>query len=237
MRVEINKRIPGHGFAGYVSSNFNVHYAPDQCVTIDAVWDHVDEPTRRQLGEILAMANVMVNDERKWQLRDQHDVAAKHKVNTIFERRIGAWAKLAVFSTSEIQSCGASAKGEIVLSDYDRGRSPIRKTDKLQAALDQGYCVLVVTTRPKLGDHDQWWVKQVGKDNIFMATYRVDENDNGGATSPSTCAGWRELYSKLGLDWPVNSYEAEGERFTNDGSWCDARWGLKNKGIALGCDF
>jgi hypothetical protein len=144
--------------------------------------------------------------------------------------------KIAVFTTSELQGYSKDKANEVLHVDSD-GHS-IRKGTEVERAFDLGYKVFVVTTRrqDQLGTHDQWWRDLVGLGQTFCATERVDEDDLGGANSPSTCAGWRKLYAKLGLEWPSSEYEVRGKPFVLEGSWVDARHALTKHGIKLGND-
>ncbi len=82
-------------------------------------------------------------------------------------------AKGIVFSTRNIQRRNPSFPGQEptsriivpttgeVVNYYTRGI--------LEKAIDQGRPVYVVSTRPELGPHDEWWLRLAGLQNTFLA--------------------------------------------------------------------
>jgi len=79
---------------------------------------------------------------------------------------------------------------------------------KLEQALEEGYTCFVASTREKLGDHDQWWVELVGKDNVFLAGQRPDSPYWWADTNRNerVSMGWIKLFERLGIEYPHVDY-------------------------------
>ncbi len=133
----------------------------------------------------------------------------------------------AIFTTSEIQRISYS--GEV---DFE-----VTSTGALERALEQGFTVLVATTRSKLGSHDSWWIDLVGEDNVFVAGDDYDGDYDAGRAGPN--AGWRRLFQRLDEEWPTHTWEhpRTGKTVTTWEHWTQARTVLVQRGYALGRDF
>ncbi len=96
--------------------------------------------------------------------------------------------------------------------------------------------LLVVTTRVRLGDHDNWWQEFVSDKNIFGLLFAGEIfYDLLGPSLFEKCisshieqnpfypAGWHHLYNHLGLDWPIDEDRV-------DVHWIDAACHLQSLG-------
>ena len=157
-----------------------------------------------------------------------------------------------IFTTSEISRTyrlqGKADTPESAVSTLPDG-SPVWSTGRLEAALANNMTVFVVTTRHKLGPHDQWWRAllereamsplRVGSPRIFKADdYTATEEwaADGIAEHVQDAAaclsrGWHSLFDFLGHEWPT--CEVTG----NPSHWTEARYTLRNRGYTLGSDI
>lgn len=95
--------------------------------------------------------------------------------------------KILGLTTSEIQEV------------FDVG---ITRHDTLPRALREGYKVLVFSTREKLAPSDDWWVKLVGRENVFLCDPRKNDWEEYDYAS-----GWKKGFAKLGISWPTENGE------------------------------
>ena len=139
--------------------------------------------------------------------------------------------KIAIFSTSDIQRIvtGESAKNlkdeDIHRIRFDGPMSSLSWTTpkrhvvlsngNIEQAIAKGYKVLVATTRHKASATDEWWINQVGRENVYWA-----DESHGDATCPKVCKGWRNLCADLGVVLIVD----EGER---EPTWLDIAFNLR----------
>ena len=135
---------------------------------------------------------------------------------------------VAIFTTSEIQR--VSYSGPV---DFEA-----TSTGALERALEQGFTVFVVTTRPRLGLHDIWWIDLVGEDSVFVAedSYAVESDSERDA---AVNAGWRRLFERLDQPWPTHTWThpRTGETVTTQEHWVQAQAALVDRGYARGRDF
>lgn len=142
--------------------------------------------------------------------------------------------KVAVFTTSEIfrpyQEKGDKEPIATFVSPSDRKPTNMFTTGNLERALEQGCTVYVVSSRTTLGDHDQWWIDLVGRENIFLADEEklVHYTDQNKERNRAMAFGWRQLAQLFGivndLDWAQ--------------SWTDVRYDISEmEGIKLGYEF
>lgn len=125
--------------------------------------------------------------------------------------------KIAVFTTSEIQELNS--------------HNVFVDTGALQAALEQGYEVFVVSTREKFGPHDKWWRELVPADHVtHCRPLQEGESDSMLRLNEP----WKALYERLGHEYPHNFYQGRdcGEAF-----WTGARFKLVELGYRLGNSF
>ena len=80
---------------------------------------------------------------------------------------------------------------------------PINPRGTHWKAFVPGKELLVVSTRPKLLDGDQWWIELVSKENIFLPTSCWIMTNSGKPewTCEDFSAGWKSLYHRLGEKW------------------------------------
>lgn len=69
LRVELNLDVPG-AYIGYVSDNFNIHYAPDMAANCANALPHVDETTATLIRKVAASARACIES---WEIRDSTD--------------------------------------------------------------------------------------------------------------------------------------------------------------------
>lgn len=111
--------------------------------------------------------------------------------------------KIAVFDTSSIFDIKRTGSDPVhswdahPKFDLPNGDTVV-SLDRVEQAICEGYACYVVSTRTKLGDHDQWWAHLVGVDRIFMAEEVVDDDSR----SASVSAGWIKLFAHLRLVYP-----------------------------------
>jgi len=134
--------------------------------------------------------------------------------------------KLAVFTTTEIFRHSREpsdeeprARGPNGYKCYTRGT--------LERALEEGYEVIVVTSRYELLECDNWWKALVPEGNIYLTSDDPEMEHNAKFNEP-----WKKLYERLGLQYPMNPYLPTQPVF-----WPEAREQLKNHGIKRGIDF
>ncbi len=140
--------------------------------------------------------------------------------------------KPAIFTTSEIQRGRWSGSGLAAL-DFEA-----TSTGALERALEQGFTVLVVSSRSQLGLHDVWWIELVGEDNVFVAQDPFEvEGDQKRAEAVN--AGWRRLFARLDEEWPTHTWThpRTGKTETLQESWSQAQAALVDRGYARGRDF
>jgi hypothetical protein len=133
---------------------------------------------------------------------------------------------IAVFTTSEIFSTWQDRRKNLEhKGTFEGGHETvdIYSTGNLEKAVEQGYDVYVVSTRTKLGEHDEWWLSLVKRNNIFLV--EKDENDHREAL----LRPWKILYKHLCIDFPTDD-----EHF----GWQSARYLLnEDYGVKLGYQF
>lgn len=134
---------------------------------------------------------------------------------------LGLGPKIAIFTTSDIWK-------------YAPPGNPMERvsTGKLEAAIEQGYKVLVASTRTELGDCDQWWLKLVGIENVFMADETLNTGDDESMQEYFN-SGWKRLFKRLGVKWPMKAHT-----YGKEMHWNAARYELyKYPGIKNGSTF
>ena len=107
--------------------------------------------------------------------------------------------KLTIFGTSSIfRSTRYSPKETPKASLTCRGKTQqFFSTGNLEKALAAGYTVLVVSTRSRLGTHDQWWVDLVGRENVYLSD---DYGQNERIRTAALNKPWREICGKYGIE-------------------------------------
>lgn len=161
--------------------------------------------------------------------------------------------KVAVFTTSEIFQYGSdhterrggptkAVRYRIPKEDWSRlglteSSGCICTTGSLEAAIEQGYTIHVVSSRSKLGAHDDWWMAllraQDGGPRLLLPD-KVDPDDmtDHGHTERLN-APWQALYAQLGLAYPQINYGAG----LQPEFWTAARHELEVHGVRLGSSF
>ena len=132
--------------------------------------------------------------------------------------------RFAVLTTSDIQSPATiMPKGSKVVSKT-LGGAEVATWGVLEKALGRGFHVFVVTSRLKLGVHDEWWIKLVKKENVIQTRH---EPDHGCANDPLTMKDWRTfIREKLSLEPNLEVT-----------TWMELLESLKKRGIRTGRDF
>lgn len=125
-----------------------------------------------------------------------------------------------IFTDDSSEAASPEVKGHL-----SNGR-PVYSTGKLERALVVGHRVLVPTTRSVLLPHDQWWVKLVGRGNVFLADSPVEKANYS--------TGWRKAMNSLGYEWPTCRQVGLGNS-TLPLSWGQMQDMLGNYGILDGC--
>jgi len=97
-----------------------------------------------------------------------------------------------ILTTSEIQEVEKSADGAY----------QTKKHEWLQQAIQQGFKVLVASTRLGLAPTDDWWVKIVGEEAVFFADGPDYTNDR----PMNFSAGWQKALHFLGIHYPENEH-------------------------------
>lgn len=119
--------------------------------------------------------------------------------------------KIAVFSTSHIQSFDPKHKGQDPCSTD--GEHTFYSTGALESAIEQGYHVYVVSTRQATHPTDAWWVQLVGEERIYLTPEQLPstaENrrlDHDDARRERYFSPWRELFAELDIPFPEGEYQ------------------------------
>jgi hypothetical protein len=105
--------------------------------------------------------------------------------------------QIAVMMTSDIQDTIGQDGGVPItthngLDYYSSG--------VLEKLIKFGYQVMVVSTRDELSASDEWWVKLVGRENIFLTP--PNSPRHLGVDNPALLAPWRELFARFKLTFP-----------------------------------
>jgi len=135
--------------------------------------------------------------------------------------------KIVVLTTSDIQSLekvtddGGPWEGTRYYEGFSKGR--------MEECIKHGYTVFVATTRVSLAQSDDWWVDEVGRNNVFLAKYADDGHLV--STDYATSAGWIACFERLGIPYPTNEYD-EMPMF-----WTRAMYQIREAGAMLWVDF
>lgn len=133
-----------------------------------------------------------------------------------------------VFSTSDIVRARETPdprNAQGLVATHPSG-TKFYTTGALERARRKRCVIYVVSTRSKLGDHDEWWLKLVPKGNVFLTTEDVnsgtDEQRNERLMLP-----WRRLFARIGLTFPDGKYDF----------WTQLRHDLKSYGLRVGYSY
>lgn len=153
---------------------------------------------------------------------------------------------IAIFSTSDIQRCYRNGENDNICST--NGDLTFYTTGKLENALNQGYNVIVITTRRGFQSHDTWWLDLVGRENVFFGQY-----GGYGANDRDYIQAWKNLYQKLGINTDKVILGRQGcnrkedqdfyDRYPDHNHnqyeirWMDYPEALNRVGIEIGSDF
>jgi hypothetical protein len=129
--------------------------------------------------------------------------------------------------------------------------SPIWSTGRLESTLAQGFIVKVVSTRPRLGAHDCWWLDLLDMAGPLTGKYILDEylaadlsrstleslgvflGEPAGPSmtdedrSDAVNFGWRRLFLHLDQPWPHDEVTLRPRH------WTAARHFLGERGFTL----
>ncbi len=145
--------------------------------------------------------------------------------------------KIAVFTTSDI----------FTLTGEGTPRVTTLSTGVLEAAVALGYEVFVMSTRRRLGAHDEWWLRLLPRENVFLGQY-----GGGNATDKPYIKAWRELAETFGLNPDTFRLQPRLDVFTEsemavygsrqfdhayEPTWLDYMLALYRHGIAGPQDF
>lgn len=122
---------------------------------------------------------------------------------------------LMIFSTSDV-FCYQSTfpQGTVVYTGEERGREvKLVSTHKLEAALELGYDCYVTSTRSRLGEHDEWWVKLLrdpsGPRRIFLCDRELTDEEAAAGVQDFE-VGMHDLMKHLGFEWPRYGDDEDG---------------------------
>lgn len=115
-----------------------------------------------------------------------------------------------VFSTADIQSRHRSFPKQEPTSLFITPKDeviPYYTSDFLEKAIEQGYQVYVVSSRSILGPHDEWWIRLVGLQNIFLTPPPLAPPD------PPDVKRWSEWeeYEKVLDHWKTERADSHRE--------------------------
>ena len=113
---------------------------------------------------------------------------------------------LILLTTSEVMTrvpSRAQRKPENVRFTFEDGDT-FYTTGRLEAALAEGLCPVVITSRDTLGEHDAWW-----QGLVTEAGGKLFSTHSGFGGSAFTRYCKEVVETELGLDWPKQEWNGD----------------------------
>lgn len=121
--------------------------------------------------------------------------------------------KLAILGTNE-------ARNIVYDNTVAGGIKSATPSEFLLRLVQEGYEIVVITTRFKFGPHDECWLELVPPKNVYVPT---DTGEPISVTNSEFVKNWQKVFQRFGLSKPSGKYSED--------SWLHWKWAAREQGV------